>query len=102
MKNQFEILAKIIKEATLLGLKYDIIVEEDNTISFISLNNDKVFIGFYIYGLELEFFSHENIKSDKRYIFRCTTNNIVSYIRYAVNDTPKFIKDYQNEIIDEI
>lgn len=100
---RYKTLACIIKNATLFNMSYEIIGNFDSSdIETILLNNGINFFGFYFMDEELQFFVHESIISDTRYIFPCEKSLIHSCIYECLQDAKKFINDNKTNLIDTL
>lgn len=98
--DKFNFLARVIKEVALQGLKYEL--DTDNgDLSFIEIYGKERYFGFYVSD-EIEFFVHENINSDTRYIYKCDEYNVGYYIINAFENSKKFIKEHEKALIDKI
>lgn len=100
--DKYNFIAKVVKEATLLGLKVEL--DCDDKDFFIEIYGNGRYFGFYAQPeeREIEFFLHENVESDKRYIFYCNECNITDYIRSAYTDSKKFILCHFDSVKDII
>lgn len=95
--NKFDILHKVVKRATLLGLTTEIDTDKGE-LCFIEIYGKNRYFGYYLEGDTVQFFVHESKDSDDRLVYFCKESDILSYLSEFYNNPTVFIKNHSFDL----